>query len=94
MMGRPDGTYWGFLASIIGRGASQAGEYLEKRYNRKMSLNAAIELAIGSLRESSEKDLNADNVEIVKISVKTRTFEKLSSSEIKRFLQPTKSTIE
>ncbi len=90
----PVGTYWGFLASIIGRGASQASEYLEKRYNRKMSLNAAIELAIGALRESSEKDLNADNVEIAKISVKTRTFEKLSSSDIKSFLQPTKSTIE
>ncbi|MHA2148908.1 MAG: archaeal proteasome endopeptidase complex subunit alpha [Candidatus Thorarchaeota archaeon] len=90
----PVGTYWGFLASIIGRGAARAGEFLEKRYNRKMSLNDAIELAIGSLRESSEKSLTADTVEIAKISVKTRTFEKLSSSEIKGFLQPTKSTKE
>ena len=45
----PVGTYWGFLASIIGRGAARAGEYLEKRYNRKMSLKDAIELALGFL---------------------------------------------
>jgi len=86
----PVGTYWGFLASIIGRGATSAGEYLEKRYNRKMSLNDAIELAIGSLRETGEKSLTEDNVEIAKIPVKSRKFEKLSNSEIKAFLQPTK----
>jgi proteasome alpha subunit len=90
----PVGTYWGFLASIIGRGATRAGEYLEKKYNRKMSLNDAIDLAIGSLREASEKDLTANNVEIAKISVKTRKFEKLSSSEIKKFLEPTSASEE
>jgi proteasome alpha subunit len=90
----PVGTYWGFLASIIGRGAARAGEFLEKRYNRKMSLNDAIDLAIGSLHEASEKSLTADNVEIAKISVKTRKFEKLSSSEIKGFLQPTTTSKE
>jgi proteasome alpha subunit len=87
----PVGTYWGFLASIIGRGAARAGEYLEKRYSRKMSLNDAIALALSSLREASETELTADNVEIAKIPVDTRKFQKLSNSEIKRFLQPTKS---
>jgi proteasome alpha subunit len=85
----PVGTYWGFLASIIGRGATRAGEYLEQRYNRKMSLDEAIELALGSLREATEKELTVDNVEIVKIPVKTRTFEKLSDNEILGFLKPT-----
>jgi proteasome alpha subunit len=86
----PVGTYWGFLASIIGRGAARAGEYLEQRYNRKMSLNDAIDLALGSLHEATEKELTVDNVEIVRIPVETRTFEKLSRDEIKGFLQPTK----
>jgi proteasome alpha subunit len=88
----PVGTYWGFLASIIGRGAASAGEYLEKRYNRKMSLDDAIKLAIGSLRETSETTLTADNVEIARIPVKTRTFDKLAVSEIKSFLQTTESS--
>ncbi|MFW9832418.1 MAG: archaeal proteasome endopeptidase complex subunit alpha [Candidatus Thorarchaeota archaeon] len=86
----PVGTYWGFLASIIGRGAARAGEYLEQRYNRKLSLDEAIEIALGSLREATEKELTADNVEIVKIPVKTRTFEKLSDNEIMGFLKPTR----
>jgi proteasome alpha subunit len=86
----PVGTYWGFLASIIGRGAARAGEYLEQRYNRKMSLDDAIDLALGSLREATEKELTEDTVEIVRIPVKTRKFEKLSHDEIKGFLKPTK----
>ena len=88
----PVGTYWGFLASIIGRGAASAGEFLEKRYNRKMSLDDAIKLAIGSLRETSETTLTADNVEIAKIPVKSRTFEKLAVSEIESVLQTTESS--
>ncbi|NHI88898.1 MAG: archaeal proteasome endopeptidase complex subunit alpha [Candidatus Thorarchaeota archaeon] len=88
----PVGTYWGFLASIIGRGAASAGEYLEKRYNRKMSLDDAITLAIGSLRETSETTLTADNVEIARIPVESRTFEKLAVSEIKSVLQTTESS--
>ena len=86
----PVGTYWGFLASIIGRGAARAGEYLEQRYDRKMSLNDAIDLALGSLREATEKDLTEDTVEIAKITTKTGKFEKLSNDEIKKFLKPTK----
>jgi len=85
----PVGTYWGFLASIIGRGAARAGEYLQQRYNRKMSLDDAIDLALGSLREATEKDLTEDNLEIVKIPVKTRSFEKLSRKEIKGLLRTT-----
>ena len=88
----PVGTYWGFLASIIGRGAASAGEYLEKRYNRKMSLDDAIKLAIGSLRETSETTLTADNVEIARIPVESRKFEKLAVSEIKSVLQTTESS--
>lgn len=88
----PVGTYWGFLASIIGRGAASAGEFLEKRYNRKMSLDDAIKLAIGSLRETSETTLTADNVEIARIPVKSRTFEKLAVSEIESVLQTTESS--
>ena len=88
----PVGTYWGFLASIIGRGATSAGEYLEKKYNRKMTLDSAIKLAIGSLRETSEMTLTADNVEIARIPVESRLFEKLTESEIKSFLQTTESS--
>ena len=88
----PVGTYWGFLAAVIGKGTARAGEYLEKHYARNKSLSDAIKFALGALRETSERDLTGDNVEIAKIPVKTRKFEKLSRDEIEGFLNPPKSS--
>ncbi len=87
----PVGTYWGFLAAVLGRGAARAGEFIEKNYSRKMSMNNAIIIALNALRESDEKDLSSDNVEIAKIPKTTRTFAKLTRDEIENFLNPAKS---
>ena len=84
----PVGTFWGFLAAVLGRGAARVGEHLEKNYSKKMSLNEAITLALNALRESDEKDLTADNVEIARIPKATRIFEKLTKTEIEGFLNP------
>ena len=65
----PVGTYWGFLAAVIGRGSTQAGEYLQKHYNRKMKMSAVVRLAIDTLRQVTESDLSSENVEIAKIPV-------------------------
>jgi proteasome alpha subunit len=86
----PVGTYWGFLAAVIGKGTTRAGEFLEKNYSRGKSLSDAIKLALGALREATERDLSADNVEIAKIPLATRKFEKLSRAEIDTFLNPPK----
>jgi proteasome alpha subunit len=87
----PVGTYWGFLAAVIGKGAARAGEFLEKNYSRNKSLSDAIRLALSALREATERDLSADNVEIAKIPLATRKFEKLARPEIDMFLNPPKS---
>lgn len=87
----PVGTYWGFLAAVIGKGTTRAGEYLEKHYSRNKSLSKAIEIALGALREASEKDLSADSVEIAKIPVATRKFQKLNRTEIEKYLNPPKT---
>jgi proteasome alpha subunit len=86
----PVGTYWGFLAAVLGRGAARAGEFLEKNYSRKMSMDDAISLALNALRESDETDLSADNVEIAKIPKTNRLFVKLTQDEIDGFLNPAK----
>ncbi|TFG33006.1 archaeal proteasome endopeptidase complex subunit alpha [Candidatus Thorarchaeota archaeon] len=88
----PVGTYWGFLAAVIGKGTARAGEYLEAHYARNKSLSEAIKIALGALRETSEKDLSADNVEIAIIPVKTRKFQKLTSKEIEGYLNPPKTS--
>ena len=84
----PVGTYWGFLAAVIGKGTARAGDYLEKHYARNKSLSDAIKIALGALRETSERDLNSDNVEIAKIPVETGKFHKLTRDEIDGFLNP------
>ncbi len=86
----PVGTYWGFLAAIIGKGTARAGEYLEKHYARNKSLSEAIEIALGALRVASETDLTADNVEIAKIPLETRKFQKLTRTEIEGYINPSK----
>jgi proteasome alpha subunit len=90
----PVGTYWGYLAAVIGKGTARAGEYLEKHYARNKPLSEAIKIALGALRATSEKELNSDNVEIAKIPVKTGKFQKLSRAEIDGFLNPKSSAKE
>jgi len=87
----PVGTYWGFLAAVIGKGTVRAGEYLEKHYDRNKSLSNAIKIALGALRETSERTLDVYNVEIAKIPVKTGKFQKLTRAEIDGFLNPKSS---
>jgi len=87
----PVGTYFGFLAAVIGRGSTRAGEYLEKQYKRKLKLPQAISLAIEALRQASETELTSENVEITRIAVSDQRFYRLSRVEIDSFLTPAKS---
>lgn len=82
----PVGTYWGFLAAVIGRGTGKAGEHLEKHYSRSATLDEAVMVGLGALRAATEKDLTEENVEIAKIPKKTRVFEKMNPDEVKAFL--------
>ncbi len=86
----PVGTYWGFLAAVIGRGSARAGEFLESKYDqtRRQSLDQAIQVGLGALREATDSELTHDNVEIAKIPTSTRIFQKLSPDEMKAVLKP------
>jgi proteasome alpha subunit len=86
----PTGTLLGFLATVIGRGSTQAGEVLEKEYKRTISLSQATNLAIDALRKASDVKMTADNMEIAQISVKDRKFHKLTRPDIEEILSPTK----
>jgi len=71
---------------VIGRGSSQAGEYLEKYYKRSLKIPEAIRLALGALRQVTDSDLDKENVEIAQIPTKTGKFYRLSYSEIEAYL--------
>ena len=84
----PVGTYWGYLAAVIGRGAAVAGEHLQKNYKKTMTLKQATNLALDTLRAASDVEFNTDNIEIAQIPIKTSEFHKLDSAEIDIFLNP------
>jgi proteasome alpha subunit len=86
----PVGTYFGFLAAVIGRGSTRAGEYLEKQYKRKLKLPQATTLAVDALRQASDTELTSENVEIARIAVSDGKFYRLTRSEIDSLLTPTK----
>ncbi len=83
----PVGYHWGYLAAVIGRGSTQAGEYLEQNYKRNLKMPAAIKLALGALRQVTDTVLEKENVEIAQIAVKTRKFYKLSYAEVESYLK-------
>ncbi|MHA1723032.1 MAG: archaeal proteasome endopeptidase complex subunit alpha, partial [Candidatus Baldrarchaeia archaeon] len=82
----PSGAYWEWQATAIGRGAQRVNEILEKEYKRELSLNEAIKLALKSLREVAEKELEPYNVELAVASIENKIFEKLKRDEVSKWL--------
>src|SRR5579859_3459551 len=58
------GSYFPWRATAIGRNASSAKQFLEKRYNPDMELEDAIHTALLTLKEGFEGEMTQDTVEI------------------------------
>lgn len=60
----PSGAYFPWKATAIGKGATAAKTFLEKRWNDELELEDAIHIALLTLKESVEGEFNGDTVEI------------------------------
>ncbi|KAK9472172.1 nucleophile aminohydrolase [Dipodascopsis tothii] len=60
----PSGTYFPWKATAIGKGSTSAKTFLEKRWNEELELEDAIHIALLTLKESVEGEMNGDTVEI------------------------------
>ncbi|ORM42128.1 Proteasome subunit alpha type-2-A [Babesia sp. Xinjiang] len=60
----PSGAYFGWRATAIGDRMQNNMTFLEKRYNEDMELEDAIHIAILTLKEGFEGEMNAENIEI------------------------------
>lgn len=60
----PSGSFFPWKATAIGKGSVAAKTFLEKRWNDELELEDAIHIALLTLKESIEGDMNGDNVEI------------------------------
>ncbi|MGQ9788141.1 MAG: archaeal proteasome endopeptidase complex subunit alpha [Candidatus Hadarchaeaceae archaeon] len=83
----PSGVVAAYKCQAIGGGAQTVTDFLEKKYDEKLSLEDAILLALESLRLVVEGDFTEDNVEMAVIPVKTGRFKKLSNEEIAKYVK-------
>lgn len=60
----PSGAYFPWKATAIGKGSSSAKTFLEKRWTDDLELDDAIHIALLTLKETIEGEMNGDTVEI------------------------------
>lgn len=62
----PSGSYFPWKATAIGKSATSAKTFLEKRYTEGLELEDAIHIALLTLKETIEGEMNGETVEIGK----------------------------
>ena len=60
----PSGTYFPWKATAIGKSAASAKTFLEKRYKDDLELEDAVHIALLTLKETIEGEMNGETVEI------------------------------
>jgi len=60
----PSGSYFPWKATAIGKSATSAKTFLEKRYTEGLELEDAVHIALLTLKETVEGEMNGDTVEI------------------------------
>ena len=60
----PSGSYFPWKATAIGKSATSAKTFLEKRYKDDLELEDAVHIALLTLKESIEGEMNGETVEI------------------------------
>ena len=64
----PSGSYFPWKATAIGKSAVSAKTFLEKRYKDDLELEDAVHIALLTLKETIEGEMNGETVEIGKYS--------------------------
>ena len=62
----PSGSYFPWKATAIGKSATSAKTFLEKRYTEGLELEDAVHIALLTLKETIEGEMNGETVEIGK----------------------------
>ncbi|GJC82585.1 putative proteasome subunit alpha type-2 [Colletotrichum liriopes] len=90
----PSGSYFPWKATAIGKSATSAKTFLEKRYTEGLELEDAVHIALLTLKETIEGEMNGETIEIADHllgieGVEGATgprFRKLSPQEIEDYL--------
>lgn len=68
----PSGSYFPWKATAIGKSAASAKTFLEKRYTEGLELEDAVHIALLTLKETIEGEMNGDTIEIGKSELETK----------------------
>lgn len=93
----PSGSYFPWKATAIGKSATSAKTFLEKRYTQELELQDAIHIALLTLKETIEGEMNGDTVEIGIVGDPAHHllgFEGVEGAQGPRFRKLTKAEIE
>lgn len=82
----PTGSYYGWKATAIGKNYINAKNFLERRYNEDMELDDAVHIALLTLRESYEGEMNEHNIEVAIVG-EDKVFKILTPAEVKDYLE-------
>ena len=63
----PSGSYFPWKATAIGKSATSAKTFLEKRYKDDLELEDAVHIALLTLKETIEGEMNGETVEIGRV---------------------------
>jgi len=83
----PSGTYVQFSAIAIGAGSDDVNAFLEKHYKDDLSLEDAAALAIAAINLKAEAKDGINNIKMAKITTESKTFEKVSESDLQNYSQ-------
>ncbi len=83
----PSGVVAAYKSQAIGGGAPTVTEFLERRYDEKISLDDVVILALEALRTVIEGELDPEKVEVAVIPSKTKRFEKLSPEDLAKYIK-------
>lgn len=83
----PSGVVAAYKCQAIGGGAQTVTDFLENKYNEKLSLDEAILLALEALRTVVEGEFDADKVEMAVVRTETQRFEKLGREELNKYIK-------
>lgn len=83
----PSGVVAAYKCQAIGGGAQTVTEFLERRYDEKLSMDEAILLAIEALRTVIEGEVDAEKLEMAIIPSKSKRFEKLSLEDLTKYIK-------
>lgn len=83
----PSGAFHSYKATALGKNSPNAENFLEKRYEDDLELEDAIQIALLTMKEGFEGEMNETNIEIGVVSTEDKNFRVLTQQEVKDYLK-------